>query len=437
MSTESSSTSNISSLISFLQFLLSAIHIFIKLRALPIQKYDVVIMEKSKLTMMLNEDVESADNVTNKNIISNDISMTDVVVDMERHEEELHTCRKSIEALRMSNRESMAKRDSFCTTPKNEITDIEYANKNIKVLQNQLSSLNAKPLEYIPLYEIRLRLQSLTDAVNRGEIFDESEFDHLLRCMDVNEEYIQEQKNKERLWREKISKYAQECLVEQRRFIPPDIFVSTLTQLMREKGIPAILAKRLMNKKCLWLIRMSESYICKLHYAELHGKYSVEGNNLDIVETLAIYASVPVKLPNDGNGKKALWRKSIEDTVKKLMANKENDTLSASLMRNPAYKNHVGLFTSDELYNPEMVTSVEEESMSRSASRSVSKPIDSFLLNKKDEVNNPILDLPFASALYDKSEVSDIMPIAIDEKINIKSQLQSMLINKSNSDRNM
>jgi hypothetical protein len=70
--------------------------------------------------------------------------------------------------------------------------------------------------------------------MNRGEIFDESEFDYLLRCMDVNKEFIEEQKEKERLWGEQISTYAQECLMEQRRFIPPDIFVSTQTQLVHD-----------------------------------------------------------------------------------------------------------------------------------------------------------------------------------------------------------
>jgi hypothetical protein len=263
----------------------------------------------------------------------------------------------------------------------------------------------------------------LTEAMNREEIIDENEFDHLLRCMDVNQEYIQEQKEKDRFWREKISAYAQECLIEQRRFIPPDIFSSTQTQLVHEKGIPAILAKRLMQKKCLWLIRMSESYISKLHYAELQGKYSIEGNNLDIVETLAISACVPVKFPNDGNGKKALWRKSLDDTVKKLMTSKENNTLSASLLRNQAYSNQVGTFTSNELYCPETVTIDDEACMSSDG--------NSFQSSNRDmeTPTNPMHDSEgsYKSAIGDITPPNDSIDVEeVDEKKNIKKQLENL-----------
>jgi hypothetical protein len=250
--------------------------------------------------------------------------------------------------------------------------------------------------------------------------------------MDVNEEYIQEQKENERIWREKISSYCQECLLEQRRFIPSDIFLSSQTQLMHERGMSAVLAKRLMTKKCLWLIRMSEYYISKLHYAELHGKYSVEGNNLDIVETLAIYASVPVKFPNDGNGKKAMWRKSLEDSVKKLIMGKENNKLTASQMRNSAYKNYVGSFVDDELYNPDTLKSVDEESMSMS-SRCVSRSI----AVGKDEINSPIHNLLAAAASLETMQSTDITSTKeLEEKSKkIKSQLVSVLSRGTNENQ--
>ncbi len=43
----------------------------------------------------------------------------------------------------------------------------------------------------------------------------------------------------------------------------------------------------------------------------------------------------------NGNKKALLWRKSLNDTVKKLMTSKDSNTLSASHLRNPAYKNHI------------------------------------------------------------------------------------------------
>jgi hypothetical protein len=313
------------------------------------------------------------------------------------------------------------------------------------VLQNQLRSLNAKPLTYIPLSEIKERIAILTDAVNRNEAFDEYELDHLLQCMEVNEEYIQEKQEKEKQWREKIYSYAQECLIEQMKFIPPDIYQCTLSMLITDKNIPVALAKRFMSKKCLWLIRMAPSYISKLHYAELQGKYSVEGNNLDIVEILAIYACVPVKFPNDGNGKKALWRKSLEETAKKIITSKENNTLTAALIRNPAYKSHIGTFTSTELYNPETLNCVDDNtvigvtdgSISKSTvigvtDGSISKSTDPLRLISQDEVNNPLHSLGLATKVL---ETSSIIPMATEEKINIKSQLENILLGRSRRSR--
>jgi hypothetical protein len=418
-----------------MQFLLSSIHVFIKLRALSIQKYDVEITTKKR---------DSMNNVTKNNNkeddieyavaspvleVANEIQMSEVIGDIEQYSEEVNAYRVSVEALRLSHKRYSTR--PLLSAPKLHTTTIEFADENLKVLQNQLQAHNLRPLEYIPLYKIRERLQVLTTAVNRGEMFDENEFDHLLKCMDVNEEYIQEQKEKERLWREQISAYAQECLHEQRQFIPPDIFLCTQTQLVNDKGIPVLLAKRLMQKKCLWLTRMSEVYIGKLHVAELQGKYGVAGNNLDIVETLAIYACVPVKFPNDGNGKKALWKKTLEDSVKKLMASKDNNTLSTSQLRNPAYKNHIGSFTGDELYNPDMTKGFDE---ARVISRRLSRlPRSVRLNNSTSEVINPIQDVPFDATLNENSDIylcDEIMLLPImtaEEKSNIQSQLLHVL----------
>jgi hypothetical protein len=167
---------------------------------------------------------------------------------------------------------------------------------------------------------------------------------------------------------------------------------------------------------------MSESYISKLHYADLQGKFSVEGNNLDIVETLAIYICVPEKFSNDGNGKKALWRKSLDDTVKKLMISKENNTLSASQLRNSAYKNHIGSFTSDELYNPEMARSDDEESVSNAMASDVRKI---WFDGNKDEARSPMHDTSNSYAANDEQYVMSDTKNAKD-KYNIKSKLEHM-----------
>jgi hypothetical protein len=130
-----------------------------------------------------------------------------------------------------------------------------------------------------------------------------------------------------------------------------------------------------------------------------------------------------VKFPNDGNGKKALWRKSLDDTVKKLMTSKANDTLSASQLRNPAYKNHIGSFACGDLHNPDMVTSDDENSKYRVESNDVNK----FRL----EHNNETTSNPMHNGLSDVC----ITPLNVEDKESIKNKLNHMLNHSNNIDK--
>ena len=66
--------------------------------------------------------------------------------------------------------------------------------------------------------------------------------------------------------------FSQECLFAMRGFVSPNIFSASLASLVGEDGISEPLAKRLINKKCLWLVRMDPEDIQKLHEADLMGR---------------------------------------------------------------------------------------------------------------------------------------------------------------------
>lgn len=89
-----------------------------------------------------------------------------------------------------------------------------------------------------------------------------------------------------------------------------------------------LLAKRLFNKKCLWLIRV---------YTELSGRFNPIQQNLDIVELSSIYAILPSKFNFDSNGKKEAWRKSVEDNLKRQFDLFKSGKMSNSQLRNVAY----------------------------------------------------------------------------------------------------
>ena len=83
-----------------------------------------------------------------------------------------------------------------------------------------------------------------------------------------------------------------QCLERTRTFIPVNVFSSTQDSLV-SMGLSEDLAKRILQRKCLWLVRMSSAEIAGLHHADLYGRFNSTAQHLDIIETAAIYASLP------------------------------------------------------------------------------------------------------------------------------------------------
>ena len=166
---------------------------------------------------------------------------------------------------------------------------------------------------------------------------DDARLDHLLRCMEINREYISEQREERERWRTKIQDYSADCISEMKRFVLENIFSTSLTSLQEEYGLPVVLARRILNRKCLWLVRMSEVEIAKLHVGVLTGQYNPEGQSLDIVELVAIYSSLPTSFIADSGAKKLEWRLRIENSVKEVILAKERNLLPQSKIRHPAY----------------------------------------------------------------------------------------------------
>jgi hypothetical protein len=147
ISREKSTISRIAIFISFIQFWLSSLHTFIKLRAISIQQYDAEITLKSDNnmnTVSVNiKDIESlldgGNILINKNsnekhitsVSTSQISMQELTFDVERYVNELDSIRRTIEDLRISNRESIKKRDSSTSISSNNNTllkDLDFSN---------------------------------------------------------------------------------------------------------------------------------------------------------------------------------------------------------------------------------------------------------------------------------------------------------------------
>jgi hypothetical protein len=123
----------------------------------------------------------------------------------------------------------------------------------------------------------------------------------------------------------------------QRDYTPPHIKSATFFALADE-GMSVALAKRLMAKACLWLVRMRLEDIIKLHEVELINRYGFEGQGLDLVETAAIFACLPTGgFPNDPSGKKAAYVSRLEDNLKATLTAHDAGRLPQPKQRVPCY----------------------------------------------------------------------------------------------------
>jgi hypothetical protein len=225
----------------------------------------------------------------------------------------------------------------------------KFADQTLEVLRNQLRQKGEVPLEFIPLADLKAELAEIFASANSGAPYDEDRLDFLLLCMDSNPEYKLEQQREKQLWREEVEPFTKDCLRQMREFVPPHIFHASSSSLAGDGMSPA-LVKRIMTKKCLWLVRVPESDIGKIHIAELSGRFNPEAQGLDIVEVGALYACVPPKLPNDSSGRKERWRSSIDANLKNLYKQMKAGTLGKGpLFRHPAYKGHAPLYDPAEV----------------------------------------------------------------------------------------
>ena len=247
----------------------------------------------------------------------------------------------------------------------------KYPDQTIEILRAQLRTAGKIPLEYIPLPELKEELAKYFEMATSGQEFDESRLDFLLMCMDQNPEHQAEKMQELSRWREDILDYARECLDIMRGFIPPHIMSCSLNQLERE-GMSKDLAKRVMIKKCLWLVRFTSVDIGKLHIADLNGRYGVDAQGLDIVETAAIYAIAPEKFLNDdARGSKEQWRAKLENTLKSMYADLKANKLPKNKQRVIQYKSQLPLYTNFESMrnNLSRNTAGEAETTSAAAAR--------------------------------------------------------------------
>jgi hypothetical protein len=189
----------------------------------------------------------------------------------------------------------------------------------------------------LTLEEIQRELLELAELSDAGYDIDEKRFDFLLKAQEENPEYQAMLEEERANWRESLAEFLEQCLERTRTFIPVNIF-DCKTEDLLETGLSDELARRLQQRQCLWLVRMGKDEIARLHESDLLGRFNSQQQHLDIIETAAVYASLPDEFKVDPSGRKRDWKLTIEDNLRQMLLDNDQDALPIEKIRNPAYE---------------------------------------------------------------------------------------------------
>ncbi|CAM9491282.1 unnamed protein product, partial [Phaeothamnion confervicola] len=238
----------------------------------------------------------------------------------------------------------------------------------VALLRQQLSSLGETPAEEaVPLAVARQRLREAMDRLmtssgggggdkngsgGGGSVGGESgggggsgsgdnggaaalrEFEKWDKIVRHHPEQVAEEKQRVERWAEENDTKNKAALRQLRTFVPPDVFQATAESLT-ERGLVPALAKRVFEKKALWLCRAPPDFLRRCHVVELRGKYATTG--LDLPELRAVFASLPPRFENDAGGEKAMWRQDVFGRLQDLVTGAEQGRLRPAEARHPVY----------------------------------------------------------------------------------------------------
>jgi hypothetical protein len=150
----------------------------------------------------------------------------------------------------------------------------------------------------VSLTDINDELHKIIERVNKGEAFDEKRLDYLIALQNDHPEHQMNLERENQEWLASVEDFLAESLAKTRSFLPINISELGSKEKVIEVGnVSEEVAKRILERKCLWLCRMAPSDIQKIHIVDMKNKYNPLGVNLDIIETAAVFACLPCHFP--------------------------------------------------------------------------------------------------------------------------------------------
>ena len=216
------------------------------------------------------------------------------------------------------------------------------ARKLVEMLQHQIELLREKLKESSPesgekAYTLEEAQAGLADAAARlmnGDEGAQADFDKWDKVICEHPDQLAKLAQERVEWEEAQTGENNAALAITRGYVPENIKSSSVATLVTS-GLPTNLAKRVFTQKALWLVRLPQSQIAKLHIVDLKTKYSTQG--LDLIELRAIYNSLPIEFENDPSGEKQQWRETLRSKLEACVKEDVKGKLKSCRFRHPYY----------------------------------------------------------------------------------------------------
>jgi hypothetical protein len=211
--------------------------------------------------------------------------------------------------------------------------DLVTPTRSVKSTQSGKSDASG-----LSLADIEQELHDIIAKVNAGSNYDVKRLDFLIALQRDHPEHQARQLEELREWTSSVEDYLAECLVAMRTFVPVNVACSSKDQIIAENpGLSVDVVRRIHEKKCLWLCRLSADDIDRLHDIELRDRYNPTAEILDVVELSGVYASFPVEFSSDPSGKKTELKLAVMQLLQRMLQQKADGELPAHKLRHPAY----------------------------------------------------------------------------------------------------
>ena len=217
-----------------------------------------------------------------------------------------------------------------------DVTEVPLAGEGLKVPPASKWSSGLR----ISLVDLDKELNEIIALAHEGKEFDETRLDFLVKKRAEHPDVLVQMAREKEAFLLEHEEFIYACHQLMMSFVPPDVHKTDEEGLKGAYRLSHLVARRIKQKQCLWLIRMEDTDIGKIHESDLFARYVHQGQSLDVVEMAALYWSVPVEFAGDSKGLKTKWRASLETNLFSMLKERKAKTLPAGKLRHSSYKEY-------------------------------------------------------------------------------------------------